>query len=857
MQIITLAASAPLSKTYYRTQAGNIKADNYPHVSAFTSTAHDITTPQALLRVVKQAAQDQHCLLKGTIDRPLVNESRAGATKPNAPTSWICLDVDGLPSIKTAEDFMALLPAPFQSTSYVVQYSASHGVKDDLLHCHIFMLLAQPAEPALLKFWLRQLNFDLFADQLTLRKNHNALNWLVDDTTCQNDKLLYVTPPRLSAGVTDNFKGQRIALCKKTHAVLTFDFTVDYLQLKQREFTKINELRRQLGEAAFRKDSLRLVDGIEIQHHASPVLTWETKEARDFTYFNLNGGNSWGYFHPKDRPDIIYNFKGEPNYLTSELLPDYWAPIQAERDALKAARLAERDELLRKKTELEEQKRQERELKQLRDQEKAKARLTQATENPADENGYRYFACIDNNSKRYYYGKYNEDTQDFVLHDTDRRILITDFYNSHGQDIPAFFPYWDVSFRFEDDERINFEEGRINLYNPSPLMQRDPRLPPNITHTYLYDLLMHAVGSDQESYDHFVNWLAYIYQYRTKPGIAWVLHGVEGTGKGLFFDKVIRPIFGEQYCFETTIDTIADDKFNLFLERNIFCLINESDTDNAHNRSRLSARMKTYITDPKLSIRRMRQDPYMVRNYSNFIVFSNKAAPALIDINDRRWSVAKGQNTPLPKPTKQHLEQLEAEVSIFADYLKTYPVNVSKAITPLINEDRSGMQELSLNTNEWVAHMIRTGNFAYLIEHRPEVFRPTDDDSTAARRLMPTYDEVLDFIIENPTRITRDGMEILFHYLADRQIGTPTIFSRYLSHLKFRIKTIRIGDRLFQGLTDIPWQITPELIAELRAKQRRPNELPASVQPSQSQAQKPKRSSRLANRSSSGLRVVK
>jgi hypothetical protein len=46
----------------------------------------------------------------------------------------------------------------------------------------------------------------------------------------------------------------------------------------------------------------------------SAVIT-EMKAERGFVYFNLNGGDSWAYYHPESNPDYIYNFKGEPSYL--------------------------------------------------------------------------------------------------------------------------------------------------------------------------------------------------------------------------------------------------------------------------------------------------------------------------------------------------------------------------------------------------------------------------------------------------------------------------------------------------------------------------------------------------------------
>jgi hypothetical protein len=59
----------------------------------------------------------------------------------------------------------------------------------------------------------------------------------------------------------------------------------------------------------------------------------DMKTERGFVYLNLNGGDSWAYYHPENNPDLIRNFKGEPAYLTKELLPDYWEQLHSKVNA--------------------------------------------------------------------------------------------------------------------------------------------------------------------------------------------------------------------------------------------------------------------------------------------------------------------------------------------------------------------------------------------------------------------------------------------------------------------------------------------------------------------------------------------
>ena len=92
------------------------------------------------------------CVLKGTIARPLVSESRAGSTDTNSTTEWVVLDLDGLPEtidiingtqVKntplTIDMFLAEMG--LGEVSYIVQWSASHGISDKRIRAHVFMLL--------------------------------------------------------------------------------------------------------------------------------------------------------------------------------------------------------------------------------------------------------------------------------------------------------------------------------------------------------------------------------------------------------------------------------------------------------------------------------------------------------------------------------------------------------------------------------------------------------------------------------------------------------------------------------------------------------------------------------------------
>lgn len=873
-KIFSLAADSSLRKTYARAADGSLSTISYPQASEFSSTEHRVTTVDDFAQVIQTTADQNHCLIKGLIAQPLLKESRAGATEPHTPTEWICLDVDGLPGINTPEAFLKALGAPFTTTSCVIQYSASHGIKDDALRCHIFMLLAAPIAPAAIKDWLYDANYRLFSQHIQLNKNKKGLRFPLDVSTCQNDKLLYVAPPLLKGDVTSTHTGERIYTLSRRNPTLKFNFALSSRTPLRTQFeTTRNQLRQAEGLSPILETDYRLVSTVDgmVENclaKGEPITITGQRESNGYMRFNFNGGDSWGYYHRIDQPEIIYNFKNEEPIYTPILLPDYWKALQPKLRAAKQQkteqRRQEREERHRQYLELQQDKLNARLEREYKEQERRERREIQAREHPIASDGYRYFGCWDKyNNNAIYYGRQNPDTLDQEIFNTTVRKKAEDYFLAHDQDIPAYLDHWDVSFRFDDaGPRIDFDAGRINLYEPTIYMQR-PKPSRQVTApTTINKILSHALGNDPDCYEAFVNWLAFIVQYKRKAKTAWVLHGHTGTGKGLIVNNVLRPILGPNYVARTSIATLANTEWNSFLEQGILVVIDESDVENVTNRNFANAKLKEYITESDVTLNKKYVIQHTIRNYSNFIVLSNETLPILINTNDRRWSVAKRQDIPYPNPPENIEELIAAELEQFTDFLLSYPVNANIVRTPFKNHDRELMQQLGRTSFEEIVYNIQSGNFAFFVEYRPDSDIPPLLIQERTGWDLPTYDQALDQLIEYPDRLSRNALQSLFIGITNHITPAHTFTLALKKHGLRLAPSMRVG-HIYRGsgLINLNWNFTEDalsLLHEKRQAKRLPQyEPPASVQPSQSQAQKPKRSSRLANRSSSGLRVVK
>ena len=502
MKIVFLEAGVPLTKTYSKTASGVAKTP-YPFVWEFTSHEEQFTNLSQLESLLKKHAAMGHCALKGSIARPLVKESRAGSTDTNATTEWLVLDLDGLPDtieVTTPAGQTQTMPLTIDlfldemglgNISYVVQWSASYGIENKRLRAHVFMLLDKPYAAPLIKQWLVQKNHEvpLLNASMTLTKTGNALSWPLDISACQNDKLIYIAPPVLK-GIKDPMAKQpRIQLIKKKNDLAVFDRVIN-TSAKNRELThkRIAELRDAMGLPT-KKIKYKVVGTQEVMLQPDESVITETKTERGFVYFNLNGGDSWAYYHPENNPDYILNFKGEPAYLTKELLPDYWNQLTNTGSSTRTS-----------------------------------------------SNGLLYLAFCDRRTGVYWRGTYEASTDVLDLNPAKNETQLRHFAKQYGVPIGDFVPEWDLVFDPTDTVRVDPQNRMVNKFQPTPIMLNTGKAPKAIPPT-IAKVINHALGGDQAIVDHFINWLATIVQTRDRTRTAWVLHGTEGCLAG---DTVIE-----------------------------------------------------------------------------------------------------------------------------------------------------------------------------------------------------------------------------------------------------------------------------------------------------------------------------
>ena len=171
-----------------------------------------------------------------------------------------------------------------------------------------------------------------------------------------------------------------------------------------------------------------------------------------------------------------------------------------------------------------------------------------------------------------------------------------------------------------------------------------------------------------------LRWLAYPLQHPgAKMQTALLMFGEkQGTGKSLFFQDVILPIFGEYGTVASQHQ--LDSSFTAWRSRKLFVLFEEvlsRDDKYSHNGT-----LKYMITGKSMSINQKNLPERDERNHMNSVFLSNEPQPIPIELEDRRFMVIEARK----KQPQEFYDAVSAAIDkggieAFYDFLLTFPLD--------------------------------------------------------------------------------------------------------------------------------------------------------------------------------------
>lgn len=158
------------------------------------------------------------------------------------------------------------------------------------------------------------------------------------------------------------------------------------------------------------------------------------------------------------------------------------------------------------------------------------------------------------------------------------------------------------------------------------------------------DYLKHLCNNDDESLQYLLDWLAVAVDPSDRNITSLVLISPEGIGKGVLYDYLLTPLFGQKNVIQVKGKDALESRFNSqFLHKQIIFFDEvEVKTAAAINRFKV-------LANGRLEIEQKGQDPIEVKNWANTILTSNDLDSINVTAGNRRYSIIHTSDTRLDK----------------------------------------------------------------------------------------------------------------------------------------------------------------------------------------------------------------
>tara|TARA_R110000782_G_scaffold155655_4_gene247862 strand:- start:5 stop:2371 length:2367 start_codon:yes stop_codon:yes gene_type:complete len=238
-----------------------------------------------------------------------------------------------------------------------------------------------------------------------------------------------------------------------------------------------------------------------------------------------------------------------------------------------------------------------------------------------------------------------------------------------------FMPY-NPSNPIEDTSVFNLFEG----FNPccfSTPMKGDfimKKIKPFL------DLAHEICGGDDDCSEYFHRFIADIFQNpSTKPPVAICIKSKEGVGKNVLLDTIGHMLNKTHYITSSN----PDDFFGNHAEGmkgKLLINLNEAEGKGTFD---YEGRIKSFITEPTITINPKNIRPMEINNYARTIVTTNKPTPIAIDVKgkDRRWVVFQSTEKTLTYSRKfwsmliAHFKSAEFAAALYQYYTQVIDNN--------------------------------------------------------------------------------------------------------------------------------------------------------------------------------------
>ena len=304
-----------------------------------------------------------------------------------------------------------------------------------------------------------------------------------------------------------------------------------------------------------------------------------------------------------------------------------------------------------------------------------------------------------------------------------------------------------------------------------------------------YHIFEVICGSDQASYDYVIQWLAHLVQKpQEKPGVALVMRGKKGVGKGVFANNIIRNLIGDGNFIGIDKAEHLTGHFNKHLTCALVVFADEAFF--AGNKQEQNS-IKSIITEKHYMMEAKGVDAIEVRSYHRLIMATNSEWVVGATEDERRFLLLDVSDK--HKQDRQYFEKLvdavNNELPAFFYYLKELDISHFDRYNPPKTKALFEQMVYSQDTFEsWISE----------VKSNRGIFQITR--STQYGALSKQETTIVDFAAEgakeSPTDEVYEAYRSFAKDMNERRIMSSTAFGNRLFKEKWLnvIKTRRRSD---------------------------------------------------------------
>jgi hypothetical protein len=241
----------------------------------------------------------------------------------------------------------------------------------------------------------------------------------------------------------------------------------------------------------------------------------------------------------------------------------------------------------------------------------------------------------------------------------------------------------------------------INKFKPSIFLKFVPesedinKIKPSIILQYIYYLSSYKL----ERLEYILNWIANFFKdLKNRSDISLVLVGEKSSGKELFFDEIITPLFGRKYCTKITNYNLNTNNHTYLIKEKLFyCLANLSNSINNHKNKHF---LQNLTSENSIFFDR-NNGIEEIQLYGQLLITSNEHEILYLDFecdNFTIFNVPKDINemyinNEMKNDNKTLKELIKEDLENFALILKFHKVNTTVSHKRYIDDDKKSFQD--------------------------------------------------------------------------------------------------------------------------------------------------------------------